>query len=160
MKRLGKIRCDSARSAAANARAALPRAAANYFEAGRQVVEGKTSSARLHRLRLETKRFRYTLEVFAPVYGPSIDRRIDSLRQVQDRLGRINDRASIRELLADAVPKKSPARKALTARLDREIATGVGEFLAFWKNVFDAPGQRDQWVAYLGRFAGRRKKSK
>jgi CHAD domain-containing protein len=161
MKRLPKIRCDRNKSAAMNARAALPRGARAYFAIGRQVVEGKPSFARLHRLRLETKRFRYTLEVFAPIYGPSMGRRLQSLRQLQDYLGHVNDCATIRDLLLQGAPKKTPpALKALLERLDRETASSIREFLAYWKNVFDAPGQRDQWIAYLGRFAGRRKKTK
>ena len=45
----------------------------------------------MHKFRLRTKRFRYTLEMFKDLYGPGMLKRIESLKQVQTYLGDIND---------------------------------------------------------------------
>jgi len=156
MKKLGKIRCDASKNAKVNAQRLLPRLARAYYKAGRQVLGSKKSPRILHRLRLETKRFRYTLEVFLPVYGPGLQSRIDSLRHIQDCLGWVNDRASTRVLLETALPHNSPHRRRLQERMDKQVEKLVRDFTRYWEDTFDAPGQQERWVAYLTRFAGGR----
>ncbi len=153
MKRIGKIRCDAARSAAENARRALPRLAQAYFRLGRRILKEKQTFRSLHRLRLETKRFRYTLEVFAPIYGPTLEKRISALRQIQDQLGAINDRGATRRLLNRSLPKSSPTRRRLAGRLTTEAERQMQQFARHWRGVFDARGEEERWTDYLSRFA-------
>lgn len=159
MKRIGTVRCDESRSVADNARRALPRLARAYFKAGRQVLDSKRSARTLHRLRLETKRLRYTLEVFLPAYGPSLESRIESLRRIQDLLGVLNDCVSTRRLLLDGRAKPTPRLRRLIERLDRQSARLAGDFVRHWETTFDAPGQQQRWVAYLTQFAGGRRQT-
>jgi CHAD domain-containing protein len=49
------------------------------------------NSLELHLLRIETKRLRYTLEMFAPLYGQIIKSHIHNTKQIQDYLGIIHD---------------------------------------------------------------------
>ncbi|MGH9672160.1 MAG: CHAD domain-containing protein [Bryobacteraceae bacterium] len=154
MKKLGKIRCESNRSASENARSILPRLVRRYFRYGRAVVRKKDSARNLHRLRLETKRCRYTLEIFAPVYGPSLAERIASLRRIQEYLGQVNDIESIEGFLHDGKSKPPGSVAPLIGRLDKESEKHARAFRQYWETTFDAPGQLERWIAYLGRFAG------
>ena len=74
-----------------NAGAKLPKLAEKYFRAGRRVADKKNTPEQLHRFRIQTKRFRYSLELFGPIYGPTLDRHIASLRGIQDALGKVSD---------------------------------------------------------------------
>ncbi|HEX4952572.1 MAG TPA: CHAD domain-containing protein [Thermoanaerobaculia bacterium] len=61
----------------------------------------------LHALRITGKRYRYLLELFAPLFPrPSLAPLVDELKQVQDLLGRANDFAvqgeKLRQLAAEA----------------------------------------------------------
>lgn len=53
----------------------------------------------LHRLRIEGKKLRYTLEFFEPVFAARIGARLRLLRDVQDQLGEIHDLADLRTRL-------------------------------------------------------------
>ena len=74
-----------------NLRRRMPKLASRYFAEGRQATFPGTTWEHMHAFRLQTKRFRYTLELFRDAYGPALDRRIDSLKKVQDYLGDMND---------------------------------------------------------------------
>src|SRR5579884_2208612 len=64
---------EEKRPVAENARAHLPTLLREYFQAGRELVAARPAPADLHAFRLRTKRLRYTLELFAPVYGARLD---------------------------------------------------------------------------------------
>src|ERR1700682_6385571 len=86
-------------SAAENARAALPRLAEKYFEAGRKAASHGKLPTELHRFRIKTKHFRYTLEMFRPLYGRRIDSQIRRLEEIQGILGKMSDRHTISGLI-------------------------------------------------------------
>ena len=79
------MKLNPAQSVAANAREVLPKLAKKYFQAGRDAVSEKRPPDELHAFRLETKRFRYTLELFRPVYGPQLKRYLKALHGVARR---------------------------------------------------------------------------
>ena len=129
-------------SAADNSRRALPKLAEKYFLAGRKAAAGKVSPRALHQFRIATKKFRYALELFRPVYGASLERRLKSLRELQDVLGKINDHQTVLELFPDD--------KELTAKLQRSIKRRSKEFRKAWKD-FDGDKEFQQWKNYLNR---------
>jgi len=47
--------------------------------------------AELHQMRIVAKKLRYTLEIFAPIYGEKLAAAISTLRSAQDLLGEIHD---------------------------------------------------------------------
>jgi len=155
VKRAKKIAWEDAKSVAENARRELPRRTAPYFQAGRKLVTSKMSTKALHRFRLETKRFRYSLELFVPVYGPGLERRLASLRWIQDCLGEINDCVTTRRLLMAGRKQARGPLARLLVRLDRLVETKRRQFARHWQTSFDAPGQVEKWEQYLSRFAGR-----
>jgi CHAD domain-containing protein len=129
--------------AAVNARRELPRLAADYFAEVRRMLAENPSPAELHRVRLATKRLRYTLELFRPCYGPGLETRIAALRAVQQLLGEVNDSVTAARLLA----------KSMRARVyvERRGEAKAAEFRKHWAEVFDAPGQERLWTGFLKR---------
>jgi CHAD domain-containing protein len=49
------------------------------------------SVSQLHALRIEFKKFRYTLEYFSEILGEAANQAIDELKQLQDHLGELHD---------------------------------------------------------------------
>jgi CHAD domain-containing protein len=127
-------------SAAENARVVLPKMARKYFEAGRKTIEGKRPPDELHGFRLETKRFRYTLELFRPLYGPNLDRYLKSLRELQSALGKVSDYQAIQRVLS----KDHELKK----QIDHTLKGKVRDLRHTWR-VFDAQGQLKRWRTYL-----------
>ena len=139
------MKWKSTLSASANAHSRLPKLAENYFAAGRKAA-GKHSPKALHRFRISTKQFRYALELFGPVYGASLKRRLKALHKLQDALGKISDYQSILELL--------DGDRATAARIEQAIKRKTKDFRREWKE-FDTDGQLKDWKDYLGRAAAR-----
>jgi CHAD domain-containing protein len=137
---------NAAEDIAENAARELPKAARAYFRQGRALFRKQSSTRTLHRFRIETKRFRYTLELFRPCYGPGLDRRLALLREMQTHLGEINDCAASTELLG-----KTHAR--FRAFLKHRMSAKISELHRFWDEIMDAAGQEHWWTDYLSRFA-------
>lgn len=45
----------------------------------------------LHEMRIAAKRLRYTLEIFAPLYGKRFDKPLKIIKEIQERLGSLHD---------------------------------------------------------------------
>jgi len=101
--------------AGANARSELPKRAADYFAEVRKTLAENPTLAELHRVRLATKRLRYTLELFRPCYGPGLETRLAALRAIQQLLGEVNDSVSAAKLL----PKSMRARNMWSGAVKR-----------------------------------------
>jgi CHAD domain-containing protein len=138
---------DPTASAAENAKLRLPGLASHYFAAGRKLMEGKPSPEGLHGFRLVTKRFRYTLELFRPCYGKSLENRLSRLREVQTRLGEISDCATALALIQPA--SRHPAMIAFLKKRARQRTVA---FRQYWQQTFDTPGQERWWKQYLARY--------
>ena len=138
-----RIAWDKRAGVAANARRELPRCAAAYFAGVREMLAGDPLPPVLHRVRLDTKRLRYTLELFRPCYGPGFETRLGALRGIQQLLGEVSDAVSAIRML----PRTSRAR----AIIERRAEAKALEFRKRWTEVFDAPGQERLWIRYLSR---------
>jgi CHAD domain-containing protein len=146
MAKHGGLVWNASKSAAENASLKLPGLAQTYFQSGRRLFQTAHSREALHKFRLETKRFRYTLELFRPCYGPSLDRRLAVLRKIQDFLGEINDCATTQKLVGRG-------HKKISAFLERRTAQRERALSSYWRRTFDAAGQERWWTHYLARFA-------
>ncbi len=93
-----KLRDDI--STAETAAQLLPAQVARFFKTGRKAF-ASGSIDDLHRFRIAAKQFRYSLEVFAPVYGAKLNVRLASLKELQDLMGKFNDLATARELVKE-----------------------------------------------------------
>jgi CHAD domain-containing protein len=139
------IAWNAAATAGENAAAHLPGLARRYFRAGRTLLLRQPSPRTLHRFRLETKRFRYTLELFRLCYGPGLDHRLEKLREIQGHLGEISDCSATIQLL-------DRAHQPFAAFLKRRMAAKIGALHNYWHETFDAAGQEIWWTQYLVRF--------
>jgi hypothetical protein len=147
MKKQRRLPWKPGRSAAENARELLPSIIGGFFAAGRKAARGAALPA-LHRFRLRVKRFRYTLELFRPCYGPTLDQKLKSLRGIQDCLGKMSDLAIVIRL-GPATP--------VAARARRDLAAAARSFERLWRQ-FDAPGAESRWSAYLRKARPARRK--
>ncbi len=123
-----------------NANNVLPKLAEKYFKAGRKAADGKRSPEELHEFRIETKRFRYTLELVCPVYGTRLENELDPLRQIQSALGKLHDYHIIGEMLDND--------QALQATLQRRTKKKLKEFHEQWAE-FDSKGELKRWKTLL-----------
>jgi CHAD domain-containing protein len=136
------MKLKTARNPAENASVLLPKLLEKYFKAGRKAAQGKQSPRKLHGFRFATKQFRYSLELFRPLYGPKLDRKLSALSELQGVLGKLSDYHSVRTVLA--------GDKELEAKLDRLSEKKLREFRARWA-AFDSEGQLKRWRTYLRR---------
>ena len=151
-----KLGWDRAKGPTENARTVLPVLASRYFGDGRRLLATDAPAEELHQFRLATKRFRYTLEFFRGLYGPSLDKRLSAVRQIQNHLGSMNDCTTTRDLLAKSFPRKG--RRQFAAFLAAQEKDHADAFRRYWIESFDAPGQEKKWLDYLIHFAGRRRR--
>ena len=133
-----------------NLRRRLPKLARRYFADGDLALAQGTAWEDMHKFRLRTKRFRYTIETFRDLYGPGIDKRIDSLKKVQTYLGDINDRITSIELL-----KNSAHTEGIQETLAGEAEELTQELREYWANTFSEGQPRSAWIQYLVTYACR-----
>ncbi|HTW64678.1 MAG TPA: CHAD domain-containing protein [Bryobacteraceae bacterium] len=127
-------------SVAEAAQALLPKMARKYFKAGRDAVSGKKPPDELHQFRLRTKRFRYTLEFFRPVYGARLDRYLNSLRSMQAALGKVSDYQAIQRVLGRDRLLENQIHQALKRR--------VKDLRGEWRTL-DSDGALKNWRMFL-----------
>jgi CHAD domain-containing protein len=95
------------------------------------------SAAALHKLRIAAKRLRYTMELLS--FGAAT---IEQIKQLQSRLGAINDYETARRLIAT---EGAPQR--LLARLEEAQEKKTRQFRRYWKREF--AGKEKEWLAIL-----------
>jgi CHAD domain-containing protein len=114
----------------------LPRMAEDFVERGNAVSQAKASPQKLHGFRIASKKFRYTLEIFAPLYGNALSGWLESIKRIQTLLGDINDCATVVQMLGDY---KSAG--AAAAWLKKRQRRKTEEFVRCWTEEFgDGPG--------------------
>lgn len=131
---------DGASSAAENAYRALPPLAADLFASGEKAADKGSTHQDLHKFRVEAKRFRYTLELFRPIYGADLDSKISLLRKLQEKLGGINDCVTALALVTENPRAAKAVRKLLAVR--------EADFRRFWRSPA-AARSRVRWVTWL-----------
>ena len=127
--------------AAEIARGVLPGMTEELFQAGAEAAQAGSTHHQMHRFRLMTKRVRYTLEAFDPVYGAITIEIMESLKGLQEKLGAINDCAATLVMVA-----RNRGASAAVGRLVREREL---EFRMYWKRHF-GPKVKGQWKFVLG----------
>ncbi len=146
--RISKIKWNERMGAAANARRWMPRLALNFFAQVGAALEANPDAEQLHRVRLAAKQMRYTLELFRGCYGPALEQRIESLRELQQVLGEINDCAVARRLVMDGSgpsPQRAKAERFLIARLHKKTQ----ELRESWAGKLGTESEQRRWMMYL-----------
>jgi CHAD domain-containing protein len=142
----GRIQWNPRTSVRVNARGHLPALATQYFAEARTLLKNVSQPTGLHRLRLISKRLRYTLELFRPCYPQTLYEQVDALKRVQQLLGDIND-AVVTAGLIEEMAGSVRMRRCLIRLASRKAE----EFHAEWRNHFDAPGREAWWTDFLAR---------
>ena len=123
----------------------LPRMAEEFFERGAEAARPKASPRQMHRFRIACKKFRYTLELYAPLYGPALNPRLEDLKRLQTVLGDINDCEAARDMLL-ASGRPAP----LIAWLKRRQRRKMSAFREMWTATFE-PARQRVWIDFLKR---------
>jgi len=85
-------------------------------------IHQNTADRELHRLRIECKKLRYSLEFFASLYNPEqIKQLVRQLKMLQKNLGDFNDLSVQQQMLADYLSQIRPRTVA-----SRELAASIG----------------------------------
>ena len=129
----------------ANLSRVLPVLAQEFFDSGAAALAAHASYQKLHQFRLQAKRFRYTLELFERFYGSEMASGAEILRDLQDRLGAINDCATTIIILGRDLPAAASIDKLLrqrTAVLQSYARSQfVPEKLDWWKRWLAQPAR-------------------
>ncbi len=149
-KKIRPLAWNTSANSGENARRILPRLAREFFALGRAAHGANSSPAQLHAFRLSAKRFRYTLELFEPMYGPMLADRLEQVRKIQGLLGARQDCVVLAERLSKLAGEPGPVREVL-AKLNAEGRALEEKFRRYWRETFDAEGAETLWVRYLER---------
>jgi CHAD domain-containing protein len=95
-----------------------------------EAILPSASITQMHALRIEFKKFRYTLEYFREVLGPEGKNIIDEVKVMQDHLGDLNDADVACQILRDFLDELE-AREATIAIEDRDNPEPIVAYLAF-----------------------------
>src|ERR1041385_1401067 len=134
------MKWKSSRNIPQNAATLLPKVVEKYFKAGRKASEGNRTPSQLHKFRLKTKQFRYTLELFRPIYGKPLEQHLDTLHELQSVLGKLSDHETVRQTL--------DGDSTIEAKLEHATRRKLKEFHDRWAE-FDKDGQLEEWKKFL-----------
>lgn len=145
---------DAARAAILPLIAGAREAASHFHHAG--TSPDAEAFARLHELRLAVKPLRYVMEIFAGCFGPALrDAAFPALRELQTRLGEVNDAHSLavnlRALAAGEEDQASSIGPATHARvlIDRFDAVAALRLRRFVE--WATPERLNGWLDELDR---------
>jgi CHAD domain-containing protein len=136
-------------TAASYAAAELPRMANEFFEAEHEAVAPAATVESLHAFRILGKRFRYTLEIFAPCYGEELQNALQLMRGVQDILGMINDCGTAAKILTRAAGRGQ--REQVQSLLHQRQAALVENFRSHWNETFATESECRVWMQMLAK---------
>ncbi len=106
----------------------LARSLKDFLKQGNEAASPKASPELLHRFRIGTKKFRYSLELFQPLYGTALDASIASVKHASTLLGDVNDCVTVASIVAGY-----KGGNKLADRLRKRQHKKTDEFRQFWK---------------------------
>jgi CHAD domain-containing protein len=131
-------------SVAKTARTLLPRMAEDFFELGARAARTKASPAELHQFRIATKKFRYSLELFTPLYGAASAPLLGNIKQAQGLLGDVNDCETVRAMIA-----QYKGGDGVMAWLRKRQRKGIAQFQQYWGEAFGPSMETRNWSDLL-----------
>jgi CHAD domain-containing protein len=123
------------------ARSTLSALGKKFSESGEQAAAPGSSSEELHDFRILVKKFRYTLELFAPVYASRLEQPIGRIKEIQSLLGAINDYHTVRTM------SDLSRHGKLQAELRKSHNQRIKKFRKLWAGEFSGPKVTRQWLA-------------
>lgn len=126
----------------------LPRIAGEYFGCAKAATRGKAPAEELHRFRIAAKNLRYTIDLFAPLYGASNNGLLQQLQGVQTLWGEINDCVIVRRMVS-----RHKGDPEILAALKKRRRKKAEEFRRHWAAAFSSAAAVRRWTDNL-RHAG------
>jgi CHAD domain-containing protein len=134
-------------AASDTARDILPPMLKDHLRRGRHAVRENTPEKKLHRFRIATKEFRYTLDLLAPLYGNGIAEIAEKLKKLQTHLGSIHDCAATSKLVEGA--QSSASRKEILSELNRRRERKTERLVHDYRRTFDDKEMLRRWKKTL-----------
>jgi CHAD domain-containing protein len=128
---IAKWRSKLANPAEADPKEVIRHAMKRFFDYGDK-ADAARSPKKLHRLRIATKKLRYTLELDG--------RSHDQIQELQSNLGHIHDLDAIRQILG-----KHPDAKKVLHPASKKQRKRIREFRDCWKSEFAGAKNRARW---------------
>ena len=141
-----KLKWSPKDDTAVNAQRELPALVTGFFATTRRTMAEPNWPRNLHRVRLASKKLRYTLELFRPIYSVTLEARLEKLKKLQDWLGDANDAAASGKLLGNATIRN---QAVLREFMEKRAAAQAAAFTNYWKKTFDGKGQEEWWTNFL-----------
>jgi len=126
------------------ARRMLPRRAQAFLRLGNNAAQAKSSPEELHQFRIASKKFRYSLELFAPLYGSRLKRWIEGIKHAQNLLSDINDCVTAAEIVS-----AHKGSRAILAWLKKRERRKMEEFRRWWPEAFASREVHRSWMRDL-----------
>jgi CHAD domain-containing protein len=93
----------------------------------------------LHALRIQLKEFRYTLELYTPVLGPTAPATIETIKRLLSHLGDLNDEHIHLKMLAEMEVAELASPVAVYTESKRsELQKLIAEFPDLWTEINDS----------------------
>lgn len=131
----------------ATARRMLPRMVKEYFSRGKDAARDRRPAEELHRFRIAARKLRYTLDLFAPLYGTSLDGLLRQLKGVQAVLGEINDCAMVRRMVSR---QHDPGGRKILAALKARQRKKAEQFRRHYSATYCNAAAIHRWTGALG----------
>jgi len=141
------VKQAKAPTASEAARDVLPDILKEHLRKGRRAAREDTPEKKLHRFRIATKEMRYTLDIFAPLYGDAIGEIVDRLKKLQTHLGSIHDCVVTRDLVDNA--QSSTGKKYILRALEKRGEKKLERFLRDYERNFGDRERLDRWMKSL-----------
>jgi CHAD domain-containing protein len=109
--------------------------ARKFFRAGERASAKDSSVTDLHRFRIRSKKFRYSVELFRDIYGPVAEEWIGQIKRLQTLLGDMNDFRVTRELIEELEPD-TPIAAAFGKKQEKK----ADAFRKLWKDEYSGAG--------------------
>jgi CHAD domain-containing protein len=122
----------------------LSKLARKFLAHGEEAAEPKTPAEALHEFRIEGKKFRYTLELLAPVSGATAPEWLEKLKPLQSALGDVHDSRMARE-----IAERFDAPGAVEDWLKKRQRKKTREFRRLWEESFAAAAENRRLAAGL-----------
>jgi CHAD domain-containing protein len=144
------LKLEKARDATAAldaARHILPRILKDHLRRGRHATRANTPEKELHRFRIATKEIRYTVDLFAPLYGEAIGEVTEKLKKLQTHLGSIHDCVVTRDLVEDT--PAAAGKKDILSALENRRERKTERFLRDYRRDFGDEAVLHRWKKAL-----------
>jgi CHAD domain-containing protein len=119
----------------------LRKLANKFVDGGDHAVRDKVTAEELHRFRIAAKNLRYTLDLFAPLYGESIDELFQWLKGAQGLLGEINDCATTRRIVSTHA-----GSAGVLAAIKKRQRKKVEQFRRDWSTGYSDSAMIRRWA--------------